>query len=171
MQNGQGTGRHLPVLHHPGAKHFHVPGACAMSHVQYVGHTGNWPTNTCWNIHTRASYAPCQGGSHVGTPSVQCPAYSYTLTPVTDGPNPQEGSYVASLGMKCVTGTCIYKMPSPPPPSPDPPSPEPPPPPPYDPGACCLVCSAAVAVASSCGESLADTLVTGQPPAGLAASY
>ncbi|EFJ49894.1 hypothetical protein VOLCADRAFT_104135 [Volvox carteri f. nagariensis] len=49
----------------------------------------------------------------------------------------QERSYVASLGMKCVTGTCLYRMPPPSPPSPPPPEPEPPEPPPappYSPG-------------------------------------
>ncbi|GIL42172.1 hypothetical protein Vafri_236 [Volvox africanus] len=58
----------------------------------------------------------------------------------------QEGSYVSSLGMKCVTGTCIYRMPPPAPPTPPPPPPLPPPPspepepppsppaPPYSPG-------------------------------------
>ncbi|GFR46199.1 hypothetical protein Agub_g7730, partial [Astrephomene gubernaculifera] len=50
----------------------------------------------------------------------------------------QEGSYVASLGMKCVTGTCIYREPPPAPPSPPPPSPPDTPPeppaPPYSPG-------------------------------------
>lgn len=54
---------------------------------------------------------------------------------------PQEGSYVASLGMRCSTGSCLYNV-APPPPSPEPPyspgprpdpSPSPPSPPPVPP--------------------------------------